>query len=441
MYALVPHRMTSTRALMLPLAIALVLVAGRLPGGPGPVAILVICAALLLAIAAIGALWAGAAALPLLALIGGGELALAGWTAAGCGLGAWLHDLIPRCWRTRRELREQIETCTRDRDLLAADLRRYPDLLEACLCLAGVGGYGDLANELCTEIRRVLPECVAIQVHLGSRSGLRCHAEMIDDRRIRLPDPDREVVYVAREQRSYTYAAGECLVACLPLRSDRRGTRGSMPDATERKDRGVLVVAIPARGAADAMRLDMVEALARLAGLTLASVDLRLQARSLALRDSLTGLYGQHEFLRRLDETIARTGGEGVGLIMCDLDRLKQFNDNFGHATGDRALSAVAAAVSAAAPEPAICCRYGGEEFAVLLPDGDGEAVAAVATDIHQRIAALAIAHGDQQVQVSASLGWAVHAAGESARDLLNRADAACYAAKEAGRNRVMAAP
>ncbi len=440
MYALVPQRMTSARALVLPPAIALLLIAGQLDGGPGPMATLMLCAALLMAIAAIGALWAGAAALPLLALLGGGELALAGWTAAGCGLGAWLHDLIPRCWRTRRELREQIETGVRDRDLLAADLRRYPDLLEACLCLAGVGGYDDLASELCTEIRRVLPECVAIQVHLGSHNGLHCQAEMIDDRRIRLPDPDREVIYVAREQRSYTYAAGECLVACLPLRSDRRGGRSGMPDATERKDRGVLVVAIPARGAADAMRLDMVEALARLAGLTLASVDLRLQARSLALRDSLTGLYGQHEFLRRLDETVARDADGGIGLVMCDMDHLKQFNDNFGHAAGDRALTAVAAAVSDAAPEPAICCRYGGEEFAILLPECSAEAVAALAEDIHQRIAQITIALGDQQARVSASLGWAVHRDGEESRELLKRADAACYAAKQAGRDRVVAA-
>ena len=157
------------------------------------------------------------------------------------------------------------------------------------------------------------------------------------------------------------------------------------------------------------------------------------------MHDELTGLYGQHEFLRRLDEqtATARRQATSLGLLMCDMDRLKAYNDRFGHPAGDAALCAVANALRTTQPGSAIICRYGGEEFAVLLAGVSADTLAAAAETLRAGIAAALPDPAHRERRVTASIGWTLLRKDETGRAALARADQHCYAAKAAGRNRI----
>ena len=122
---------------------------------------------------------------------------------------------------------------------------------------------------------------------------------------------------------------------------------------------------------------------------------------------------------------------------MCDMDHLKRFNDRHGHPAGDTALRQVAATLTRVLPEDAIVCRYGGEEFAAIVIARPLSRLQLIAKAVCIAIADQPVPVGEEGVKVTASLGVAVMGAEENPRVALQRADAACYAAKAAGRNRV----
>jgi diguanylate cyclase (GGDEF)-like protein/PAS domain S-box-containing protein len=166
----------------------------------------------------------------------------------------------------------------------------------------------------------------------------------------------------------------------------------------------------------------------------------------LASTDGLTGLANRRAFdegLKREVERARRAKAE-LTLVLFDLDRFKQYNDLYGHAAGDAALFAVAAAISEAAKRPGdMAARYGGEELALLLPGTGLEGAALVADRARAAVQALGIAHaGNPPLQVAtiscgvASLGPAEFASTQD-KSLLERADAALYRAKRLGRNAV----
>jgi diguanylate cyclase (GGDEF)-like protein len=204
----------------------------------------------------------------------------------------------------------------------------------------------------------------------------------------------------------------------------------------------VLEVALIFTEVGERLSLELLHALGRLGGLGLATVDLVNQARSLALRDDLTGLYGQHEFLRRLEEHAAhaRRYQHPLGVFMCDMDHLKKYNDKWGHPAGDAALKVVARAISQALPAGGAACRYGGEEFAALVPGLGPAEMAALAETVRAAIAAAVPDPEHRNRTVTASFGWALVQPNEEGRAALARADAAAYRAKAKGRNRVEAA-
>ena len=374
--------------------------------------------------------------LPAMALLAGGWWALLPWMVAGACAGRLLSQEITAEQRARLRLaREALHDAERESQVLHRHIQRYPALLETCLELSGARNLDQLAAGLCARARDLVPRLESARVFLGTSSEPVCRASCDGDGNpcARPPGPDER--YVASESRPLTLRAGKRLRVLLPLRGDRRR------DGDGEALRGVLEVVFDAEG--DRHALELLEALSRLGGLGLAAVDLLNQARGLALRDELTGLYGQHEFLRRLDENAAscRRHGQVLGVLMCDMDHLKAFNDRWGHPAGDVALREVAAALRAAMPSGAIACRYGGEEFAALLIGIDAAGLATTAETVRAAIAAAVADPTHAERRVTASLGWALLRSDETARGALARADAACYAAKRAGRNRVEAAP
>jgi diguanylate cyclase (GGDEF)-like protein len=153
------------------------------------------------------------------------------------------------------------------------------------------------------------------------------------------------------------------------------------------------------------------------------------QLRAQADRDSLTGMLNRRAFMRELGSEIERSAryGRHFVLALCDLDDFKQINDTDGHPAGDRALEAVAGLLERAIRGTDFAFRIGGDEFALLLPETE----AVEATEAVERIAA-ALAGGAVLADgLGISFGLAVFPRdGDSAEELIRRADQALYAAK-----------
>jgi diguanylate cyclase (GGDEF)-like protein len=128
------------------------------------------------------------------------------------------------------------------------------------------------------------------------------------------------------------------------------------------------------------------------------------------------------------------------GWIMIDIDHFKLVNDRYGHASGDRVLKAVARALQSVARGDDLLARFGGEEFVLLLSSSTESMALGVAERLRQRVEALSIATDVGPVRVTASFGVAMQAPCESWGNALDRADAALYRAKGAGRNQVQLA-
>ncbi|MFN7030142.1 MAG: GGDEF domain-containing protein [Sphingopyxis sp.] len=153
----------------------------------------------------------------------------------------------------------------------------------------------------------------------------------------------------------------------------------------------------------------------------------------LARCDAMTGLANRRAFVEAARERLA--AGEPMQLLVADIDHFKRINDSMGHAAGDLALTHAAAVLARAAPEAGLVARIGGEEFALLVPaETDAAAlVARIADDLaHTPVPAAA-----ELQRMTCSFGVAVAQAGKGLDGLLSRADAALYAAKDGGRNRM----
>lgn len=169
--------------------------------------------------------------------------------------------------------------------------------------------------------------------------------------------------------------------------------------------------------------------------------DVTNHMRMLSGRDDLTGLLNRRGMRERLEQEVAAVeAGKGAfALALFDIDHFKVVNDTWGHLEGDRVLQRVAAAVVTHLGESGICGRWGGEEFLILLP---GRTMAVAETEAARLRGMLGDARhcdeGGSEFGISVSLGLTLYSPGESLDSVLRRADEALYAAKEAGRDRLI---
>jgi diguanylate cyclase (GGDEF)-like protein len=184
--------------------------------------------------------------------------------------------------------------------------------------------------------------------------------------------------------------------------------------------------------------------LANTVGLAVVNVRLRDNLRQASIRDALTGLFNR----RYLEETLVRElaraqrGSGSLSLLMVDLDHFKVVNDTYGHDVGDRVLQATAQLLERHVRAGDIACRYGGEEFAVLLPSTSPEHAVSRANELRLAMRGLALPAPASEVSLTMSVGVAaypVHALG--AAELVRASDEALYDAKRHGRDRVQMAP
>ena len=187
---------------------------------------------------------------------------------------------------------------------------------------------------------------------------------------------------------------------------------------------------------ADGELLTRVEAAARTKELQQELVAQGARLEALLREDALTGLSNRRAILTQLAGMVsaARRHGHPLSIAILDLDHFKRINDTHGHKTGDEVLVRAAHVLGTHLRAEDQLGRLGGEEFLILLPDTDGDA----ATHMAERVRA-EVASAPTPVPVTVSIGLATWD-GEASEDLLHRADEALYAAKDAGRDRVMAA-
>ncbi|MCL2635603.1 MAG: sensor domain-containing diguanylate cyclase, partial [Betaproteobacteria bacterium] len=170
----------------------------------------------------------------------------------------------------------------------------------------------------------------------------------------------------------------------------------------------------------------------------------RLQAalQEQAVRDGLTGLHNRRYLDEILEREVSRARREAspLSLVMLDIDHFKQINDTYGHQAGDEVLRVLAATLQADIRAEDTACRYGGEEFLVLLPNMPLTAAIERAEGWRRSLERLTVEHGGLALTSTISLGVAVYPEhGTTPDDLTRSADLALYRAKAAGRNRVLA--
>ena len=181
--------------------------------------------------------------------------------------------------------------------------------------------------------------------------------------------------------------------------------------------------------------------LARALGFAVSNALAHSAAEVQAATDVLTGCMNRRAGLEALMQAtrIAAHGGPAVGVMMIDLDHFKSVNDRHGHQVGDDVLRAVGAAIGAATRGGDIVMRYGGEEFLVALVDVDEAMMTASAERVSDRIRGLKVPDGaDGTVAMTTSVGIALSTPADILESLIARADRALYAAKAAGRDRIV---
>jgi diguanylate cyclase (GGDEF)-like protein/PAS domain S-box-containing protein len=165
------------------------------------------------------------------------------------------------------------------------------------------------------------------------------------------------------------------------------------------------------------------------------------ELREQAIRDPLTGLFNRRYLQVTLDREIARVKrtNQPVGIIIMDIDHFKLINDSYGHKAGDLILEALGELFKTNIRREDIACRYGGEEFVVVMPGASLKTAEERAEIIHSQIAALRVHYENWNIHVTVSVGVAAYPLhGTTGEDVLIRADRALYHAKQEGRDRVI---
>jgi diguanylate cyclase (GGDEF)-like protein len=207
---------------------------------------------------------------------------------------------------------------------------------------------------------------------------------------------------------------------------------------------GLLQIRAPDRLAGQAQGLAITaQTIAEQVALSLSNAKLRQVLRDQSIKDPLTGLFNR----RYMEETLARELARAerqkrpLSVIVVDVDHFKKINDTHGHPAGDAVLRKAGQYLGSVVRDSDVACRFGGEEFILILPDCHRDDAVIKADELRERLSLLSFSEGGAGIQITASLGVAAFPLDAiESQGLVQAADAALYAAKKQGRNRVVAA-
>lgn len=214
----------------------------------------------------------------------------------------------------------------------------------------------------------------------------------------------------------------------------------STPLTSEHKVLGILRIDSTQADKFTQSDLRFLDIIADLSSVSLQNSILYKKVGSLAIHDSLTGLYVHKYFIERLEEEVKRSlrNNMDISLLMLDLDNFKDYNDKYGHNAGDLVLKHIASILKSSRHTGDIISRYGGEEFTFLLLNRDKKAACEIAENIRKRISETPLVLRRKKTKITVSIGLASSPSeAKIAREFLQLVDSRLYKAKEKGRNRV----
>lgn len=256
--------------------------------------------------------------------------------------------------------------------------------------------------------------------------------------------------WALRRGRLHHWHQDDVTVRCAHFETDSCRASLCMPLIAQGETLGIICLVVEESQCADARQAiskpetQLAIAMAEQAATSLANIKLREKLQVQATRDPLTGLFNRRyldEFLEReLSNAIRKN--RALGVIMLDIDQFKDFNDQFGHDAGDAVLKGLGEYLMRFIRRGDLACRYGGEEFVLVLPDALLEDTRRRAEELRASVRTLSIRLGGMELRkITLSLGVAAYPEqGTTGFDLLRSADAALLRAKEGGRDQVLVA-
>jgi diguanylate cyclase (GGDEF)-like protein len=322
---------------------------------------------------------------------------------------------------------------------LLADLNEW---LQSCNSLA------ELYQMVAEFLGRLLPACAgSLYIYANSRDVLESAKVWNGGKMMPAMHPDD--CWGLRRGRPYTFGENEIGFLCAHVGPSVSGEYCCIPILAHGETIGLLHLDFgcdqsedekPSKEAVlEQRRLGLV--CAEQISLAIANVKLRDQLRDQSIRDVLTGLFNRRfmlETCRREFSRAARTG-QSVSLLSIDIDHFKKYNDNHGHDAGDTVLRAVGHCLENVFRNEDVPCRFGGEEFVVILPGADADVAARRAEQLRSKVEALVVRYVEKNLpRITVSIGVASFPdAGDNPQVVLKAADEALYRAKKGGRNRV----
>ncbi len=330
-----------------------------------------------------------------------------------------------------------VERQKRNRETrLLADLNEW---LQSCNSL------GELYQMVAEFLGRLLPGCAgSLYIYANSRDVLESAKAWNGGKMMPAMHPDD--CWGLRRGRPYTFGENEIDFRCSHVDPSVSGEYCCIPILAHGETIGLLNLEFGSEDEelrketiAEQRRLGLV--CAEQISLAIANVKLRDQLRDQSIRDVLTGLFNRRYMLETCRREFSRAvrAGQNISILSIDVDHFKKYNDNHGHDAGDMVLRAVGDCLENLFRNEDIPCRFGGEEFVVIMPGADGNTALRRAEQLRSKIEDIVVRYLEKNLpRITVSIGVAVFPdAGDNPQVVLKAADEALYRAKEQGRNRV----
>ncbi|MBV8505296.1 MAG: diguanylate cyclase [Alphaproteobacteria bacterium] len=337
---------------------------------------------------------------------------------------------------------EVFHTTLLERQKRNRETRLLSDLNE---WLQSCNSLGELYQMVAEFLGRLLPRCAgSLYIYANSRDVLESAKTWNGGKMTPAMQPDD--CWGLRRGRPYTYGENEIDFRCSHVDPSVQGEYCYIPILAHGETIGLLNLEFGSEG--EAVRREAIAEQRRLGlvcaeqiSLAIANVKLRDQLRDQSIRDVLTGLFNRRYMLETCRREFSRAArvGQRISILSIDIDHFKKYNDNHGHDAGDMVLRAVGNCLENLFRNEDIPCRFGGEEFVVIMPGADADAALRRAEQLRGKIEDIVVRYLEKNLpRITVSIGVAIFPhAGDNPQAVLKAADQALYRAKEKGRNRV----